>query len=121
MSNEQVRSMVFRRSPLTRLQIFAELYYSTRIIQEVVGVRTTCMRPPYGDMVRSIHSLSVPPLQQFSNAQDDRVRYIAQQLGLRVHRWNADTDDWRAASLGEAAVVAKYGAAPYRCLLRRRG
>jgi peptidoglycan/xylan/chitin deacetylase (PgdA/CDA1 family) len=93
---------------LSNEQLFAELYFSSRIIEEVVGVRPNCFRPPYGDMVRS-------SLLPFANArpmrvQDDRVRYVAQQLGLRAHRWNADTDDWQVATTGEAAVVANYGA-----------
>jgi len=56
-------------------QVFAELYYTMRIIKDVVGVTTRCWRPPFGDV-------------------DDRVRAIAAGLGLRTIIWADDTDDW---------------------------
>ncbi|KAF8995539.1 carbohydrate esterase family 4 protein [Cyathus striatus] len=57
---------------------FAELYYSTyygMTIKLVAGVTPTCWRPPYGDV-------------------DDRIRAIANQLGLRTILWNYDSNDW---------------------------
>ena len=56
-------------------QVFAELYYTAKIIKQIIGVTPTCWRPPYGDV-------------------DDRVRAIAQGLGLRTIVWEEDTDDW---------------------------
>ncbi|GHT84464.1 hypothetical protein FACS1894129_1140 [Actinomycetota bacterium] len=60
---------------LTNEQVFAELYYSMRIIKDVLGITTRCWRPPFGDV-------------------DDRVRAIAAGLGLRTIIWDHDTDDW---------------------------
>lgn len=60
---------------LTNEQVFAELYYTMRIIKDVTGVTTRCWRPPFGDV-------------------DDRVRAIAGQLGLRTIIWSDDTNDW---------------------------
>lgn len=60
---------------LSNEQVFAELYYTMRIIKDVMGVTTTCWRPPFGDV-------------------DDRVRAIAAGLGLRTILWSEDTDDW---------------------------
>lgn len=55
--------------------VFAELYYTARIIKDVMGVTPRCWRPPYGDV-------------------DDRVRAIAHGLGLRTILWEDDTSDW---------------------------
>ncbi|GHT84456.1 hypothetical protein FACS1894129_1120 [Actinomycetota bacterium] len=60
---------------LTNEQVFAELYYTARIIKDVLGITTRCWRPPFGDV-------------------DDRVRAIAAGLGLRTIIWDHDTDDW---------------------------
>ncbi|KAI9459534.1 carbohydrate esterase family 4 protein [Boletus coccyginus] len=68
--------------------VFAELYYTVcapplrpmmQIIKLVIGVTPTCWRPPYGDV-------------------DDRVRAIAQALGLRNIMWSYDSGDWHAGS-----------------------
>ncbi|GAW08125.1 carbohydrate esterase family 4 protein [Lentinula edodes] len=55
---------------------FAELWYSVRMqmIKLVVGVTPTCWRPPYGDV-------------------DDRIRAIANALGLQTIMWEYDTAD----------------------------
>lgn len=60
---------------LTDEQVFAELFYTMRIIKDVVGVTPRCWRPPFGDV-------------------DDRVRAIADGLGLRTILWSDDTNDW---------------------------
>lgn len=67
---------------LTDEQLFAELYYSVRIAQDVMGVTPTCWRPPYGDI-------------------DDRVRYVAYRLGLETMMWKNDTADWRSQPTGD--------------------
>ncbi|TIB60638.1 hypothetical protein E3P77_04114 [Wallemia ichthyophaga] len=55
---------------------FAELYYSIQAIKLVTGVTPTCWRPPFGDI-------------------DDRIRIIAEGLGLRTVLWELDTNDWK--------------------------
>ncbi|TKY88448.1 hypothetical protein EX895_002800 [Sporisorium graminicola] len=66
---------------LTTSQAFAELWYTIKAIKYVMGVTPTCWRPPYGDV-------------------DDRIRGIAQGLGLRTIMWNVDTNDWNIAPYG---------------------
>ncbi|WFD02401.1 hypothetical protein MOBT1_001083 [Malassezia obtusa] len=57
-------------------QVFAELYYTAKVIKQITGVTPTCWRPPFGDT-------------------DDRVRAIAYGLGLRTILWEEDTNDWQ--------------------------
>lgn len=71
---------------LSNEQVFAELYYTVRIIKDVIGVTTRCWRPPFGDV-------------------DDRVRSIANALGLRTIIWSDDTDDWNIIPDGNAATA----------------
>ncbi|KAI6165096.1 carbohydrate esterase family 4 protein [Pisolithus thermaeus] len=77
---------------LTNEEAFAELYYSTSI-QLVVGVTPTCWRPPFGDV-------------------DDRIRWIANALGLRTIIWQYDSNDWKVGTgnVTEATVNANYQA-----------
>ena len=78
---------------LSNEQVFAELYYTMRIIKEVLGVTPLCWRPPFGDT-------------------DDRVRAIASGLGLRTIIWSNDTDDWDIKPDGSeptASIDAHYG------------
>lgn len=84
-------------------QVFAELYYTAKVIKDVVGVTPTCWRPPFGDV-------------------DDRVRAIAKGLGLETILWTDDTDDWKILPLGTlptsvidanyASIIAKETAGP---------
>ncbi|KAJ3745520.1 carbohydrate esterase family 4 protein, partial [Lentinula detonsa] len=53
---------------------FAELWYTVQMIKLAVGVTPTCWRPPYGDI-------------------DDRIRAIANALGLQTIMWKYDTAD----------------------------
>lgn len=69
--------------------MFAELYYTKKAIHDVMGITITCWRPPYGDV-------------------DDRVRYIANELGLRTIIWDNDTDDWDYTLMGLAKIKANY-------------
>ena len=64
-------------------QVFAELYYTAKLIKTVMGVTPRCWRPPFGDT-------------------DDRVRAIAAGLGLRTILWQEDTEDWKIDS-GDAS------------------
>ncbi|KAL8280190.1 hypothetical protein RQP46_007520 [Phenoliferia psychrophenolica] len=74
---------------LTNEEVFSELYYSKKAILEVTGVTVQCWRPPYGDV-------------------DDRVRWIAQALGMRTVMWAEDTSDWKVSTLGVPAVEQNY-------------
>ncbi|PKI82903.1 hypothetical protein MVES1_003767 [Malassezia vespertilionis] len=71
---------------LSTSQVFSELYYTMRIIKDVIGVTPRCWRPPYGDV-------------------DDRVRAIATALGLRTIVWDHDTDDWNIVPGGKQSTA----------------
>jgi peptidoglycan/xylan/chitin deacetylase (PgdA/CDA1 family) len=70
---------------------FAELWYSMKAIKLVTGVTPTCWRPPYGDV-------------------DDRIRAIANALGLQTIIWKYDSFDWRVgtANITSANVDTNY-------------
>jgi len=55
---------------------FAELWYSVQAIKAATNVTVTCWRPPYGDV-------------------DDRIRAIANGMGLQTILWKYDSNDWR--------------------------
>jgi hypothetical protein len=57
---------------LSNEQVLAELEWTAVIIQDIIGVRPTYFRPPFGDL-------------------DDRVRSIGALLGLTPVLWNYDT------------------------------
>ncbi|KAF7370300.1 NodB-like proteiny domain-containing protein [Mycena sanguinolenta] len=70
---------------LTNAQIVAELGWTRKAIQDVLGVTPTIMRPPYGDI-------------------DDRVRMISLAMGMVPVIWthtdtgySFDTFDWMVA------------------------
>ncbi|KAF8962880.1 hypothetical protein BDZ97DRAFT_1905073 [Flammula alnicola] len=71
---------------------FAELYYSSysllsmQAVKIATGVTPTCWRPPFGDV-------------------DDRIRAIANGLGLRTVLWTYDSQDWQVGST--AGVTAE--------------
>ncbi|KAJ7061020.1 carbohydrate esterase family 4 protein [Mycena amicta] len=77
----------------TNEQAFAELYYTMQAIKLVTGYTPTCWRPPLGDV-------------------DDRIRYIAQQLGLANVLWKYNSNDWEVSSgaATPAQVQANYDA-----------
>ncbi|KAL2918366.1 chitin deacetylase [Polyrhizophydium stewartii] len=54
--------------------VVAELFWTAKIINEVLGVTPKLFRPPYGDI-------------------DERVRTIARNMGLTVVDWNFDSGD----------------------------
>ncbi|KAJ7142949.1 hypothetical protein C8R44DRAFT_603060 [Mycena epipterygia] len=72
---------------------FGELWYTMQIIRLATGVTPTCWRPPFGDV-------------------DDRIRYIATQLGLETILWGYDAFDWEVGQNGitDAQVQANYAA-----------
>ncbi|BGO93650.1 hypothetical protein NBRC10512_002914 [Rhodotorula toruloides] len=74
---------------LTNEQVFAELYYSKKAIKDVLGVTVQCWRPPYGDV-------------------DDRVRYIANSLGMQTQIWRDNTFDYEIATLPRSQIEANY-------------
>ncbi|KAJ7734491.1 carbohydrate esterase family 4 protein [Mycena maculata] len=63
---------------------FGELYYTMQAIKLVTGVTPTCWRPPFGDV-------------------DNRIRYIASQLGLETILWKYDSNDWKVGTDGITA------------------
>ncbi|KAJ7038002.1 carbohydrate esterase family 4 protein [Mycena alexandri] len=63
----------------TNEQAFGELWYTMQAIKLVTGVTPTCWRPPLGDV-------------------DDRIRYIAQQMGLENVLWKYNSNDWEVGS-----------------------
>ncbi|KAH9169798.1 carbohydrate esterase family 4 protein [Lactarius sanguifluus] len=70
---------------------FAELWYTMKAIKLATGVTPTCWRPPFGDV-------------------DDRIRAIANGLGLQTIMWEHDSFDWEAGvgSFGPADVDGNY-------------
>ena len=60
---------------LTSEQAFAELYFSKKIIKDILGITVQCWRPPFGDV-------------------DDRIRFIAASLGLSTILWDNDVNDF---------------------------
>ncbi|KAJ6456114.1 hypothetical protein C8R45DRAFT_1034948 [Mycena sanguinolenta] len=77
---------------LTNAQIVAELGWTRKAIQAVLGVTPTIMRPPYGDI-------------------DDRVRMISLAMGMVPVIWTRtdtgysfDTFDWMVAGGSVAGV-----------------
>ncbi|KPV73601.1 carbohydrate esterase family 4 protein, partial [Rhodotorula graminis WP1] len=75
---------------LTNEEIVAELGWTMKVIKDVTGVTPNTFRPPYGDI-------------------DDRVRYIALQMGLRPIIWttyNNDVFDTRDWQIGGGVVTA---------------
>ncbi|EUC60811.1 carbohydrate esterase family CE10 polysaccharide deacetylase, putative [Rhizoctonia solani AG-3 Rhs1AP] len=73
---------------LTNEQIVAELGWTRKAIQAVIGVTPRYFRPPYGDC-------------------DDRVRAIAKGLGMIPVIWSEgfDTDDWSVNSGGVSTTL----------------
>ncbi|OAD70170.1 carbohydrate esterase family 4 protein, partial [Phycomyces blakesleeanus NRRL 1555(-)] len=71
---------------LTNEEVLAELYFTQKAIKLTTGVTPRIWRPAFGDV-------------------DDRVRWIATQLGLTTALWDLDTDDWTADSPETQAVV----------------
>lgn len=77
---------------LTDTQVFAELYYTGKAIKDILGITARCWRPPYGDV-------------------DDRVRAIAQGLGMSTNVWSDDTEDWQIqpqGTLPTSSIIANY-------------
>ncbi|KAJ6588651.1 hypothetical protein B0H19DRAFT_1205964 [Mycena capillaripes] len=70
-------------------QAFGELWFTMQAIKLVTGYTPTCWRPPLGDV-------------------DDRIRYIAQQLGLDTVLWKYDAFDWQ---VGDPSVTPPVTAA----------
>ncbi|KAI6024228.1 carbohydrate esterase family 4 protein [Pisolithus marmoratus] len=74
-------------------EAFAELCIipQMQIVKLAVGVTPTCWRPPFGDV-------------------DDRIRAIANALGLTTIMWQYDSNDWRFGSgnVTEADIDANY-------------
>lgn len=63
-----------------------QLTTTSELIEDVVGVAPLCMRPPYG-------------------AVNDRVRAVADDLGLATIMWDVNPSDWTKP--GAAAVASR--------------
>lgn len=64
---------IFRyMTALSDEQVFAELYYTRQVIKDLLNVTVTCWRPPFGDV-------------------DNRVRLVANELGMQTIVWSEDT------------------------------
>ncbi|TFK48946.1 carbohydrate esterase family 4 protein [Heliocybe sulcata] len=74
---------------LTNEEAFAELYFSKKAIKDVLGITPQCWRPPFGDV-------------------DDRIRYIAQSLGMQTVIWVEDTFDYEYPTLPQTTVDQNY-------------
>jgi peptidoglycan/xylan/chitin deacetylase (PgdA/CDA1 family) len=75
---------------LTKDGIIADLNKTNDVLEEITGVRTTIMRPPYGDI------------------GDKSIETISAQ-NLLIYLWSIDTLDWAAASSSEILQnVKKY-------------
>ncbi|EGF99053.1 family 4 carbohydrate esterase, partial [Melampsora larici-populina 98AG31] len=78
---------------LTNEEIVAEIAWSMKAFQDIIGVTPNCFRPPYGDV-------------------DDRVRYILKSMGLTNYIWTTgpsgsfDTEDWRVVAKQSTAKEA---------------
>ncbi|CAE6441615.1 unnamed protein product [Rhizoctonia solani] len=91
LAGHEIASHTWTHSQLTTLtneQIVAELGWTRKAIQAVIGVTPRYFRPPYGDC-------------------DDRVRAIAKGLGMIPVIWTQgfDTDDWSVNSGGVATKL----------------
>jgi hypothetical protein len=62
---------------------FAELYYTRKVIKDILGVTPKCWRPPFGDV-------------------DNRIRVIAEGLNMTNIVWSDDTADWKAGAAANA-------------------
>ncbi|KAI0251794.1 hypothetical protein BJV78DRAFT_1208840 [Lactifluus subvellereus] len=88
MTGHEISVHTWSHRPLTSLttpQIVAELGWTRKAIQTVLGITPTTMRPPYGDI-------------------DDRVRAISLAMGMVPIIWTSapasgpfDTNDWKVA------------------------
>ncbi|KAG8970195.1 chitin deacetylase, partial [Tulasnella sp. 427] len=84
MAGHQLSVHTWSHPSLTTLsneQIIAELGWTREAIRQITGVSPNTMRPPYGDI-------------------DDRVRAIAQAMGMTPIIWTGDfdTNDWHVPS-----------------------
>ncbi|ODN95829.1 chitin deacetylase [Cryptococcus wingfieldii CBS 7118] len=101
MSGHQISVHTWSHAALTTLtneEIVAELAWTMKVIKDAIGVTPNTFRPPYGDI-------------------DDRVRYVAAQMGLTPIIWtsfedngstvNFDTNDWHISG-GSATGASSY-------------
>ena len=82
-----------------------------KAIKLVTGVTPTCWRPPYGDVDVSRFSFLTSTRDRHVFRVQDRIRAIANALGLQTIIWDYDSNDWRAGqgNITAADVDTDYG------------
>lgn len=63
-------------------KVLSELTRTQEIIKKVTGATATKVRPPYG-------------AGGWPKKYDPELAKVAQNLSLRIHNWDVDTEDWR--------------------------
>lgn len=95
---------------LTNTEVLAELYYTQKAIKMVTGVTPIHWRPVSSNssiVFSFLVKLIIILHHQAFGDVDDRVRWIASQLGLTTILWNLDTDDWAAGTSESLDTVKK--------------
>ena len=86
--------------------------YSSQLkaIKLVTGVTPTCWRPPYGDVDVSVFIFPMLPRDRHVLRVQDRIRAIANAMGLQTIIWGYDSNDWRVGTgnITAADVDADY-------------
>lgn len=83
-----IASHSWRHADLTKLsddELRADLTRTSDVIESATGRRPACLRPPYGNV-------------------DDRVRTVAQSLGMSTVRWNVDPLDYQKPTAPELVM-----------------
>ena len=102
---------------LTRVsydRIVQELDSTTKIIQETIGLRTSCFRPPYGATNATVWHAQVATGH---NNAGWTANYPSGHLG----GWDVDTNDWRKGRTVSGIVSALDAAGPGDVILMHDG
>lgn len=74
-----------------------------KAIKLVTGVTPTCWRPPYGDVDVSVLISNANSGRHVCREQD-RIRAIANAIGLQTIMWEYDSNDWEEGEDGYTAA-----------------
>ncbi|WP_053070500.1 polysaccharide deacetylase family protein [Alkalihalobacillus pseudalcaliphilus] len=83
---------------LNREQLVRELADTTSMIEEVIGITPTTMRPPYG-------------------IYNQQVVDVSTELNLAIVNWSVDSEDWRSREVGAIKEMVFKDAANGRIVL----